>query len=290
MSKKFAFLSVVFAGLLLLFTGCGDRDKELKSRVPASAEAALFIDAAKVRDSNAFKQAAGTEEFLEAEKELKEFGLSFDDFANRYIIFGSFKEKYAGAVIQSTKGNAGKFYDKILADEKVSKKDGFKLDKAQNIITFNDDGKAFYLQKISSDLLLFGCEITDSKKFSNDGKNIILKQIDLKSTVSGIALFNANEVPETENAAQFFPAIKKLKMISIDLKTPESKPVFAFSFTDSNAANEALGFTSLMFAMAAQNKPDQAQIFNKIERKVDNNTLRITFDTTIIDDIKNLKK
>jgi hypothetical protein len=45
-----------------------------------------------------------------------------------------------------------------------------------------------------------------------------------------------------------------------------------------------------MFAMAAQNKPEQAQIFNKIERKVDNNTLRITVDTTIIDDIKNLKK
>ena len=286
MNKKIKLFSILAAGVVLLCCGCSDRDKELKSKVPSSAEGILFIDSAKFRNTKAFNEAINTKEYKESVKKLREVGLQLDDLLNRYMIFGSFTEKYAGVIIQSTNGSAAKLFDK--ASQNIKK--NYKLDKANRMLTITEHGQKVTLKNINADLTIITWGMNDIKKCSNDGKNIILKQIDLKNCISGIALIKTDKLDNIDSTARVLPAAKKLKMISIDVKTPEDMLRLAFSFADDKSANEAMGFTAMAIAMMTNRSPEFADISKNLEYKADKNTLRITVKPEIIEAIKKAKE
>lgn len=278
--KLFALAAVLLA---VFIAGCGKTpDQELTEKVPDSANSLCLIDGNSIVQTKLYK-----DHQADILKELKEASLPEDIFQCRVLIFGSTKEEWGGALLQSAGGQVRKIYDKLLAESKKDKscKDLKETTEgSQSKVTCTVEGKKVLAILYHDNLLLIAAGRTDPAFFSAKTVNPLVKEIALKETLVSAAikveLPPAGRNKEVDSAVQMVPSLKKLRSVAVNVPFSEDKPEMDFRavFQDDAAANEMLAAINMGLGLLTQSDDkDVAKTVGMINRKAEKNTVRISF-------------
>ncbi|MBQ7696170.1 MAG: hypothetical protein IJT50_13735 [Lentisphaeria bacterium] len=278
--KLFALAAVLLA---VFIAGCGKTpDQELTEKVPASANGLCLIDGNSIVLTKLYK-----DHQADILKELKEASLPEDIFQCRVLIFGSTKEEWGGALLQSAGGQVRKIYDKLLAESKKDKscKDLKETTEgSQSKVTCTVEGKKVLAILYHDNLLLIAIGKDDPAFFSAKTANPLVKEIALKETLVSAAikveLPPAGRNKEVDSAVQMVPALKKLQSVAVNVPFSEDKPEMDFRavFQDDAGANEMLAAINMGLGLLTQSDDkDVAKKVGMIDRKAEKNTVRISF-------------
>jgi len=277
-------LFALAAVLLAVFiAGCGKTpDQELTEKVPASANGLCLIDGNSIVLTKLYK-----DHQADILKELKEASLPEDIFQCRVLIFGSTKEEWGGALLQSAGGQVRKIYDKLLAESKKDKscKDLKETTEgSQSKVTCTVEGKKVLAILYHDNLLLIAIGKDDPAFFSAKTVNPLVKEIALKETLVSAAikveLPPAGRNKEVDSAVQMVPSLKKLRSVALNVPFSADKPEMDFRavFQDDAAANEMLAAVNMGLGLLTQSDDkDVAKTVGMINRKAEKNTVRISF-------------
>ena len=281
MKKSLLFLPAVL--LALFISGCGDADKELKSKVPESANVLCLIDG-----NNAIRTKLYNDHKKDILKELKDASLPEDIFQCRVLIFGSTKEAWGGVLIQSREKQVRTVFDRMVS-ESAKKKDQFKNFKettvnGKRIATATVEGKKMAAVQYHENLMLIAVEKTDPDFFEAKNPNPLFKDIILKDMIVSSAV--KVEIPQqgqgkksADQVMQMIPALQKLTAISVNIPFSETDPVMDFRmfFKDDKAAGEMLATVNMGLGFAMQAGEEFAEFTQKLKRNTDKNILTISF-------------
>ena len=269
--------------LTVFIAGCGKTpDQELTEKVPASANGLCLIDGNSIVLTKLYK-----DHRADILKELKEASLPEDILQCRMLIFGSTKEEWGGALMQSAGGQVRKIYDKLLAESKKDKscKDLKEtVEGGQHKITGVTDGKKVLAILYHDNLLLIAIGKDDPAFFRAKPVNPLLKEIALKETLVSAAvkveLPPAGQNKDVDTAVQMVPSLKKLRSVAVSVPFSEDKPErdFRAVFQDDAAANEMLAAINLGLGVLTQSgDKDAVDLVNMFSRKVEKKSVRISF-------------
>lgn len=270
--------------LALVFSGCGKTpDEELKSKVPASANALCLIDGNNIVRTKLYND--NKKDILET---LKKESLPEDIFQCRILFFGSTKEAWGGALIQSSAKQVGTIFSRMVA-ESAKGKDKLKDLKetaadGKRIVTATVEGKKLLAVLYHENLMLVAVEKTDPAFFVAEIDNPLFNDIILKDMIVSSAV--KVEFPQqgqgkksADQVMQMIPALQKLTAISVNIPFSETDPVMDFRmfFKDEKAAGEMLGTVNMGLGFAVQAGEEFADFVNKLQRNTDKNVLKISF-------------
>ena len=281
MKRKLFTLAAVL--LAVLIAGCGKTpDRELTEKVPASANGLCLIDGNSIMQTKLYK-----DHRADILKELKNASLTEDLFQCRVLFFGSTKEEWGGALIQSAGGQVRKIYDRALSEIKKDKscKDLKEtVEGGQHKIIGVTDGKKVLAILYHDNLLLIAIGKDDPAFFSAKTANPLVKEIALKETLISAAvkveLPPAGQNKEVDSAVQMVPALKKLRSVALNVPFSVDKPEMDFRalFQDDAAANEMLAAVNMGLGLLTQSDDkDVAKMVGMITRKAEKNTVSISF-------------
>lgn len=284
--KKLLFtLSAVFLAVLMF--GCGKTpDEELAEKIPASANSLCLIDGNLIVQTNLYK-----EHQKDILKSLKDASLPEDLFLCRVLFFGSTKEEWGGALVQSSGGQVRKFFDKALVESRKEKNfKGLKETAEGGVrkVTGSVEGKNFLALLYHDNLMLIALEKTDPAFFKAKPVNPLIEKIRLEGTIISAAV--KVELPQQgkskealDGVLQMIPALKKLRFITANVPFSAANPEMDFRmiFQDEAAAHEMLAAVNmgLGFLMQSDDK-DVTDMIKTIDRKVEKQAVRISFPLT----------
>ena len=270
--------------LALVFSGCGKTpDEELKSKIPESVNALCLIDG-----NNIIRTKLYNDNKKDILKSLKEDSLTEDIFQCRVLIFGSTREAWGGALIQSSGKQVQTIFNRMMA-ESTKEKDKLKNLKettadGKRIVTATIDGKQIMAVLYHENLMLIAMNKTDPAFFDAKTDNPLFKDIELKNMLVSSAI--KVEFPQqgpgkksADQAMQMVPALQKLTAVSINIPFSETDPVMDFRmfFKDEQAAGEMLGTVNMGLGFAVQAGEEFADFVNKLKRNTDKDVLKISF-------------
>ena len=282
--KKLFFALPVLA-LALFLAACGNPDKELKSKVPASANGLFLFDGTNATKTRMY--AENKEMFL---KDVKKASLPEDIFECRVLFFGSVREEWGGFLIQSANKQVGKFFDYALADIRKDNKDVVKDLKEVKVgderhVTATVNGRKVIAILYHENLLLVGINKTDPAFFKADKPNPIfddiqMKDILLSSAIKVVIPDKPGSAKESVDAViQMLPALKKLDAIALNIPFSADDPVLDFRmiFKDDQSAGEMMAAANMGIGFAAQAGPEYAEFVQKVTRKTEKNIFSLSF-------------
>jgi len=224
-------------------------------------------------------------------KGLKDASLPEDLFLCRVLFFGSTKEEWGGALVQSSGGQVRKFFDKALAESRKEKNFKELKETAEGgvrKVTGSVEGKNFLAILYHDDLMLIALEKTDPAFFKASPVNPLIEKIRLEGTIVSAAV--EVELPQQgkskealDGVLQMIPALKKLRFITANVPFSAANPEMDFRmiFQDEAAAHEMLAAVNmgLGFLMQSDDK-DVTDMIKTIDRKVEKQAVRISFPLT----------
>ncbi len=282
MKKMMLMLPTVL--LAVFIAGCGKTpDQKLKEKVPDSTNSLCLFDGSLATQTNLYKN--NKNDIL---KGLKESGLPENIFQCRILLFGSTKEQWGGALIQSAEKQARILYDKFMAECKKDKNTftNFKeirTDK-ENRATATVNGKNLVAILYDDDLMLIAFQKTDPAFFNAAKPNPVFQDIQMKNSILSAAI--KVEIPQdgkgkdsADMAAQMVPALKKMTALSLNIPFSADDPVMEFRMilSDDSAAGEMLAAVNMGIGFAAQSSKEFADFTQKMQRKTEKNVLFISF-------------
>ena len=284
MKKQLFALAAIL--LAVFIAGCGKTpDEELTEKVPASANGLCLIDGNSIIKTKLYK-----DHQADILKELKQASLPEDLLQCRVLIFGSTKEEWGGALMQSAGGQVRKFYDKALAESKKDKSCKDLKETAaggQRRVTCTVGEKKILAILYHDNLLLIAVNKTDPAFFRAKPLNPLLKEIALKETLvsaaAQIELPPEGQSKVLDTAVQMRPSLKKLRSIAMNVPFSEDKPELEFRaiFKDDAAANEMLAAINMGLGLLTQSDDkDVAKTVGMIDRKAEKNIVRVSFPIT----------
>ena len=284
--KKVLFVLAVIL-LAVFISGCGKNpDKELAGKIPASANSLCFIDGNYVVQTKLYK-----EHEKEILKGLKDASMPEDICRCRILLFGSTKEEWGGALVQSAGGQVRKFYDKVAAEARKDK--DFKDLKesagggVRKITGAVSDRKVLALL-YHDDLLLIAVNRSDPAFFKAKTVNPLFREIRLKDSIVSAAV--KVELPQqgkskeaVDGLLQMVPALKKLQFVTGNVPFSADKPEMDIRlvFPDDAAAHEMLAALNLGLGVLTQSgEKDAVDMVKMIGRKVENKAVCISLPLT----------
>ena len=292
MKKK---LFVLTALLLAVFiTGCGKTpDEELAGKVPASANGLCFIDGNYVVQTQLYR-----DNEKDIVKALKDASMPENLCRFRFLFFGSTKEEWGGALVQSADGQVRKFFDRVVAESKKDKSFGNMKESTEgrmHRVTGRVSGREVLVLLYHDDLMLIAVNRTDPVFFEASPVNSLFKEISLKgniiSTAVKVELPRQGKAKEAvDSVTQMVPSLKKLQALTMNVPFSADKPEvdFRMIFPDGAAANEMLAAINLGLGVLTQSgSKDAADIVGKLKRNVTENAVRISFPLTeVVNEIR----
>ena len=284
MKKRLFTLTAVL--LAVFIAGCSKTpDEELTEKIPAAANGLCLIDGNSITQTQLYK-----EHQADILKELKEASLPEDLLQCRVLFFGSTKEEWGGALMQSAGGQVRKFYDKVLAESKKDKSCKELKETAEGSlrkVTCTVEGKKILAVLYHDNLLLIAVDKTDPAFFQAKPVNPLVGEIALKETLVSAAVKVELPPPgrnrEVDGAVQMFPALKKLRSIAMNVPFSPDKPEMDFRavFRDDAGANEMLAAINMGLGLLTQSDDkDIVKAVGMIDRKAEKNTVRVSFPLT----------
>ena len=293
--KKLCFALPVLV-LAFFLAACGKTpDQELKSKVPASANALLLFDGYNAVKTKLYNN--NKEMFL---KEVRKASLPEDIFQCRVLFFGSLKEEWGGFLIQSANNQVGKFFNYALADIKKDNKGTVKDIKEVKIgterhVSATVEGKKVIAILYHDNLLLVGINKTDPAFFNAERPNPIFKDIQLHNMLlsSAVKVVTPNQPGKAKESVdmvfQMLPALKKLEAFSINIPFSADDPVLDFRmiFKDEQAAGEMMAAANMGIGFAAQAGKEYADFAQKVTRKTEKNIFSLSFKVKDVEELGN---
>lgn len=274
-------LSAVF------FCGCGPTpDEELQSKIPDSTNSLCLIDGNYITQTKLYND--HKEDIL---KELKkDSGLPEDIFQCRILAFGSTKEEWGGALIQSANGQVGIIFDRLINECRKEKADFKDLKEitvnGERRVSCVIEGKTVIAVLYHKNLLLIAANKTDPAFFKKSDKpNPLFSDIQWKDYILSSAV--KVELPQqgkgkdsADVAFQMVPALQKLTAVSVNIPFSVDNPVLDFRmiFKDEQAAGEGLAALNMGLAFLGQASKDLIPLINLLKRKTDKNIASISFN------------
>ena len=284
--KKLLFtLSAVLLAVLMF--GCGKTpDEELAEKIPASANSLCLVDGNLIVQTQLYK-----EHQKEILKGLKDASLTEDLFLCRVLFFGSTKEEWGGALVQSAGGQVRKLFDKALAESKKEKNFKELKETAEGRVrkvTGSVEGKKFLAILYHDDLMLIALEKTNPAFFKAKPVNPLVREISWQGSIVSAAV-NA-ELPRqgkskeaVDGIVQMVPALKKLRFITGNIPFSAAKPELDFRmiFQDEEAAREMLAAVNMGLGFLTQSGDKEAvKMVKMIGRKAEKTAVCITLPLT----------
>lgn len=270
--------------LAVFIAGCSKTpDEQLSEKIPATANSLCLIDGNTIVQTKLYK-----DHQKDIVKELKEENLPEDICQCRILIFGSTKEEWGGAIVQSQNGQVKKIFDYALGKAKEDKKVQLKetKEKGEIHVTAVVEGKPIIAILYNENLMLIAAVKTDPALFKAKSVNPLFKQISLKNTLVSAAV--QVELPQqgktkeaVDTAVQMVPSLQKLQFISLNVPyAPDKQPEMDFRmvFQDDAAANEMLAMVNMGLGFLTQSKdPEALKLVKMINRKAEKNAVVISF-------------
>ena len=282
MKKMLLMLPVVI--LAVFVAGCGKTpDQKLQEKIPASVNSLCLIDGSLAMQTDLYKN--NKKDILAG---LKESGLPESIFECRVLVFGSTKEEWGGALIQSDKKQVRLLYDKFM-EECKKEKDTFtnfkeiRTDK-ETRATAVVNGKNMMTLLYDDDLMLVAFQKTDPAFFNAEQTNPLFDEIKMKDSILSAAV--KVELPQqgqakesVDMATQMVPALKKMTALSLNIPFSADDPIMEFRMTlaDEAAAGEMLATVNMGIGFASQGSKEFADFAQKMQRKTEKNNLLIAF-------------
>ena len=274
-------LSAVF------FCGCGPTpDEELQSKIPDSTNSLCLIDGNYITQTKLYND--HKEDIL---KELKkDSGLPEDIFQCRILAFGSTKEEWGGALIQSANGQVGIIFDRLINECRKEKADFKDLKEitvnGERRVSCVIEGKTVIAVLYHKNLLLIAANKTDPAFFKKSDKpNPLFSDIQWKDYILSSAV--KVEIPRqgknkdsADVAFQMVPALQKLTAVSINIPFSVDNPILDFRmiFKDEQSAGEGLAALNMGLGFLAQVSKEVTPLINLLNRKTDKNIVSISFN------------
>jgi|GEM_PF-1521960 len=270
--------------LAVFMSGCSKTpDEELSEKIPASVNSLCLINGKCIAQTKLYKD--HEKDIL---KELKKASLPEDVVQCRVLIFGSTKEEWGGALMQSAGGQVRKIFDKALTECKKDSKKELKESSEGGLrtITGTVEGKKILAVLYHDNLMLIAVGKTDPAFFKAKSVNPLFHEIKLKDSIISAAV--KVELPQqgktkeaVDGALQMVPALQKLQSVAMNVPfAPDKQPEMDFRmvFQDDAAANEMLATVNMGLGFLAQSKdPNAAKIVKMISRKAEKNAVVISF-------------
>ena len=277
--------------LAVFISGCSKTpDEELSEKIPATANSLCLIDGNSVVQTKLYK-----DHQKDIIKELKEASLPEDIFQCRILVFGSTKEEWGGALVQSQNGQVKKIFDHILAESRKDKDLQLKEvnEKGRIQITGKANGTPVLGILYHENLMLIAAVKTDPAFFYAKPVNPLFNEITLTNTLVSAAV--KVQLPQqgkakeaVDGALQMVPSLQKLQSIALNVPfAPDKQPEMDFRmvFQDDAAANEMLATVNMGMGFLTQSKdPEALKIAKLINRKAEKNAVVISFP---IDELAN---
>lgn len=284
--KKLLF--TLAAGLLaVLMFGCGKTpDEELAEKIPASVNSLCLIDGNLIVQTNLYK-----EHQKEILKSLKDASLTEDLFLCRVLFFGSTKEEWGGALVQSAGGQVRKLFDKALAESKKEKNFKELKETAEGRVrkvTGSVEGKKFLALLYHDNLMLIALKKTDPAFFKAKSVNPLVREISWQGSIVSAAV--KVELPQqgkskeaVDGIVQMVPALKKLRFITGNIPFSAAKPELDFRmiFQEEEAAREMLAAVNVGLGFLTQSGDKEAvKMVKMIGRKAEKTAVCISLPLT----------
>ncbi len=267
------------AAAMLILSGCSDPDADFKAKVPTNAEAVVYLDGAAVlRNKTVEKE---LQKDTELEKKLAAVSLKKEDLASRFLFFGSFTEKWGGAVVKTTDGAAARLFNAIVKGIK-EKKEKFTESVSGRQRRIRLDRMILVLYH--ENLLLLSMEKTQFEAYEKPGKNPLLADLQFKDMLSGAVTVKLPRDKDTDTVTQMVPVMKKLTLVTFNAPaSPESFQMdFKLFFSDDKAPAEALAALNMGLGMIGRENPG---ILKNIDRKTDGKALRIDLNSAFFTEV-----
>ncbi|MBO4630405.1 MAG: hypothetical protein J5858_00640 [Lentisphaeria bacterium] len=271
--------------LAILISGCGKTpDEKLQAKVPASVNSLCLLDGKAVIRTKLYQD--NQKRIL---KELKEASLPEDVLQCRILFFGSTKEEWGGALIQSADKQVRKIYDRLMVEGrkengKINHFKEFRNDKELRA-TAVIKGKKVMAVLYDDDLMLIAVQKTDPAFFNAAKPNPLFREIQwsniiLSSTVKVEMPQQGKSKESADMAMQMLPALQKLTVITLNIPFSVDDPEvnFRMIFQDDQAAGEMLAAVNMGIGFIAQsNNKEMADLTKIFLRKTEKNAVCISF-------------
>jgi len=270
--------------MAVFMAGCGKTpDQKLQEKVPGSANSLSLIDCSLASRTKLYND--NKKDIL---KKLKEAKLPENIIQCRILLFGSTKEEWGGALIQSSEKQVRIIYDKIMDECKKDKSSirDFKeiRSKKETRATAVVDGKNMMAVLYDDDLMLIAFQKTDPAFFNAAKPNPLFQDIQMKNSIVSAAV--KVDIPQqgkgkesVDMVTQMVPVLKKLTALSLNIPFSADDPVMEFRMilTDEPAAGEMLATVNMGIGFVSQANKEFADFTKKMQRKTDKNVLFISF-------------
>lgn len=260
---------------LPLCTGCSaSPDEKLRAKVPAAAEQLAFLDLATLMSQEPYASAV-REGVEELKKGMRKEGLPESLLKSRGILFGCAKEKWGGAVIQTTGGEARQLYEYLLKKSQEEKKKGsgtLQVRDGRGVRSFTAGDKngtaGGYAVLHDDNLLTVAMHMgkVDPARFK-PGKNELNSRIALQGALLSLAAkFSLPDDPaireNVEQLYQMVPSLRNLKNVFASLPAGEKakQAEIRFDFADADSANQFKAVLDMGSGAAARNNPELAKL------------------------------
>ena len=275
--KKMPYLlvPVVLAVAALLLPACSaSPEEQLRSQVPAAAEQLAFLDLGTLTAQEPYASAV-REGLEELKKGMRKEGLPESLLKSRGILFACAREKWAGAVIRTAKGEARQLYEYMLKKAQEEEKAGnsfLKVRDERGVRSFTagaKDGSAGgYAILHNENLLTVAMQMgkIDPARFK-PGKNELNSRIALKGAlVSLAAKFALPDEPairqNVEQLYQMVPSLRKLENVFATLPAGEKaeQAEVRLVFADADSATQFKAVLDMGAGVAARNNAEAAKL------------------------------
>ena len=272
--------------LAVFFSGCGPTpDEELQSKIPDSANSLCLFDGNLATQTKLYD-----EHKKDILKGLKDEKLPEDLFQCRILLFGSTREEWGGALLQSANGQVGIIFDRLLKQCK-KEKDDFKdlkeitVGKERRVSVSVKDKKVIAVL-YHKNLLLVAVNKTEPDFFKKSDKpNPLFADVQWKNYILSSAV--KVEIPKqgkskesTDMVFQMVPALEKLTAVCVNIPFSVDNPILDFRmiFKDEQSAGEGLAASNMGLGFLAQASKEATPLINQLNRKTDKNIVSISFN------------